>query len=403
MAAERIPTFEFRMGLPRLLRPARMSRSVHGAVVVALLVVVWAVVYAAGGSRTALPHLFYFPIVWAAVTLGVPGAVGAGVLAALLAGPLLPLDTQTGTAQSLANWVARGVLLVGVGAFTGAVIAAYRRSVADSLAAHIGREVELAASDDPPRLIPSVAGQLRETIDNRRFHPVYQPIYSLTDGQLLAVEALTRFEGKPPEPPDTWFAHAGLAGMEAELDLAAAGAALESAHRVLPAGIALHLNVAPTSLRDARMLELLTSYPDLDLVVEVTEHAVIDSYQRLEHYCRRLREHGIKLAVDDVGAGISSLRHVVKLTPDIIKLDMSLSQNVRDDPVQYALASALVQFTFQIDAQLVVEGIEDTGDLAAWTRLGAHAAQGYLLGRPGPLADVLEVRHSPTDVRAARH
>jgi EAL domain-containing protein (putative c-di-GMP-specific phosphodiesterase class I) len=371
--------------LPRLLQPSRMARPLHIVGVVGLIGLVWVAVYAAGGTQTAWPHLFYFPIILAGLTIGLPGALAAAILAALACGPLMPLDTEAGTAQGLVNWLTRGGFFVGVGLFAGWIIASFRRSVEQNLAAHIEREVELATLDEAPRMFPEVAARLRETIENERFHPVYQPIYSLKNGRLIAVEALTRFDSPPPLPPNTWFAHASLAGMEAELDLITARAALETAEAQLPADIALHLNLTPTSLRDERLLELLTSYPGRALVVELTEHAAVDNYQRLESPCRRLRQHGIKLAVDDAGAGISSLRHIVKLAPEIIKLDISLTRNVRKDPVQHALADAFAQFATRIDAQLIVEGIEENADLTAWTRIGADAAQGYHLGRPGPL------------------
>ncbi len=93
----------------------------------------------------------------------------------------------------------------------------------------------------------------------------------------------------------------------------------------------------------------------------------------------------MRIAVDDAGAGFASLRHIVRLSPDIIKLDISLTQHIREDPVLRALAAALVQFAHQTGTELIAEGIETTADLAAWQDLGAHAAQGYLLARPAGL------------------
>jgi EAL domain-containing protein (putative c-di-GMP-specific phosphodiesterase class I) len=363
----------------------RMSPAGHIVAIGALLVLAWLVVYTTGGTRTAWPHLFYFPIVLAAVSLGPRSGATTGVLATIACGPLMPLDAGAQISQSPANWVTRGAFFVGIAIFAGVAIDSLRGSLQRSVDDHFQHEFELATAPVPVAS-SDVAKRLRLAISERSFHPVYQPIYSLEDGRLLAVEALTRFDGPPDQPPDVWFDQAARAGMETELDLVTTQAALDGADAQLPAELALHLNVTPATLRDTRLLALLTSYvPHRQIVVEITEHAVIDDYQRLEMPCQRLRHHGIKIAVDDAGAGISSLRHVIKLAPEVIKLDISLTRDVRKSPIQHALARALATFASEIDALLVVEGIEEQSDLTAWTKLGAHAAQGYYLARPGPL------------------
>ena len=329
----------------RLNWTTRLSPVGHIVAVVVFLVLAWLVVYATGGVGTVWPHVFYLPVVLAAVWLGRRRAV-----------------------------------------VTGVAVDSTRASLQRSMDDHVQHELELATVPVPVAS-SDMAARVRLAITERRFHPVYQPIYSLEDGRLLAVEALTRFDGPPDQPPDLWFDQATRAGMETELDLVTVQAALDGADaQQLPAEVALHLNVTPATLRDTRLLALLSSYvPQRQIVVEITEHAVVGDYQRLELPCRRLRHAGIRIAVDDTGAGISSLRHVVKLAPEVIKLDMSLSRNVQDDPIQRALANALVRFSSEIGAQLVVEGIEEQDDLTAWTMIGAHAAQGYYLARPGPL------------------
>ncbi len=274
---------------------AHLSPATHLAIVALLLGAAWAGVYASGGSRTAWPHLFYFPIVLAAVALGLRSAVVVGVVATVVCGPLMPLDTDIGLAQSLDNWLARGGFFVAVGVFSGATIDSLRTSMRRSVDAHLRREFEAATA---PTATPSPddAARIRRTITDRRFHPVYQPIYALDDGRLLAVEALTRFDGPPQQTPDVWFDQATQLGLETELDLATARAALDGAEQQLPVEVALHLNITPATLRDTRLLELLTAYPYRRIVIEITEHAVIHDYVRLESACRRLRDHGIKIA-----------------------------------------------------------------------------------------------------------
>jgi EAL domain-containing protein (putative c-di-GMP-specific phosphodiesterase class I) len=149
--------------------------------------------------------------------------------------------------------------------------------------------------------------------------------------------------------------------------------------------VALHVNASPALLHDDRLLRLLGQYPDRQVVLEITEHEVVDDYDRLATSLQRLRDTGAKIAVDDVGAGIASLRHIVRIAPDTIKLDISLTQHLRHDPVRRALARALVQFAQDTGTLLVAEGIESEADLVMWRRLGADGGQGYLLARPGPL------------------
>jgi EAL domain-containing protein (putative c-di-GMP-specific phosphodiesterase class I) len=231
------------------------------------------------------------------------------------------------------------------------------------------------------------------TLSQGHFHPVFQPIYSLRDGRLVTVEALTRFTAEPVRPPDVWFAEAHAVGLGIELELAALRAALHEG-RSLPAGVELAVNLSPGVLVDPRVHAELTGSQDVQpLVVEVTEHAAVDDYPRLTAVLDQLRAAGVRVAVDDAGAGFASLRHVVRLAPDILKLDRTLTRDVHVDPVQRSLATCLAAFARQTGTQLVAEGVEHPDELAIWQELGADAAQGYLLGRPGPLpaADVTDV------------
>lgn len=350
-----------------------------------LLLVAFAGVHAAGGTHTAWPHLYYFAIIVAALPFGWRGGVLVGLAAAVLCGPLTPLDTVEGTAQSVANWTTRGAFFVSIGALAGLATTALRRTLVHDLSEQVRHEFVLARSATTPQVTPDVATgrRVRQVITERTFHPVFQPIYSLRDGRLLAVEALTRFDTDPLRTPDVWFHDAATVGMSVELDLATIEAALVAAQH-LPAGVALHLNVSPPTLHHHELLTIAAT-SDHPLVIEVTEHAVIEDYARLARARDKLREHDVKLAVDDTGAGFASLQHVVRLAPDVLKIDRSLVHGMRHDPVREAMAQALIGFARDTGSTLIAEGIEDHADLTAWQRLGADAAQGYLLGRPGPL------------------
>lgn len=358
-----------------------LPRWLVALVLAAALVACWAVVYMAGGSRTALPHVFYVPIVLAALPFGRRGTLVAAVVATMLCGPLMPLDVVTGHSQTVVNWLTRGSFFLLTGLVAGGTVSRVR----DGLEQGIARQFHAQLS--PEAIEPAdqgLAERIKEVLGTGAFHPVFQPIYSLTDGALIAVEALTRFDVEPPQPPNVWFEQAALAGMGVELELATLERALQ-ASTDLPAGVALSVNSSPEALNDPRLLALLDQHPDRLLIAEVTEHAVVDDYHQLETALVELRRRGIRIAVDDAGAGFASLRHIVRLAPDIIKLDQSLTQHLGDDPVRRALAAALVQFARETATMLIAEGIETRGDLASWQDLGAHAAQGYLFARPAPL------------------
>ena len=353
-------------------------------VVALLLAACWLLVYGAGGTRTAFPHVFYLPIVLAALPFGVAGGLAAGVAAALLCGPLMPLDVATGESQQLVNWLIRGGFFTTVGGLAGTSTVSLRRSFQAGLSRQLQRELDLVTADGPIEDESGWQLRVRRVLDGGRFRVVFQPIFTLDDGRLFAVEALARFDAEPRQRPDLWFARAAQVGLGVELELAAIEAALEASTE-LPTQVALSFNASPRTLADGRLLRMLDRHAGRRLIAEVTEHAVVDDYRHLETCLAALRSRGVRVAVDDAGAGFASLRHIVRLQPDYIKLDPSLTQNLGDDPVRRPLADCLVQFALRTDSAILVEGIETAADLATWQDLGAHAAQGYLLGHPGPL------------------
>jgi EAL domain-containing protein (putative c-di-GMP-specific phosphodiesterase class I) len=126
-------------------------------------------------------------------------------------------------------------------------------------------------------------------------------------------------------------------------------------------------------------------FADLDhskLVIELTEHVRVDDYPHLAESLWTLRERGVRLAIDDTGAGFASLMHILKLAPDYIKLDRQLTTGIDSDPVLRALASSLVHFAAETDAVLIAEGVETGAELAALRELGIRYAQGFHLSRP---------------------
>jgi len=213
---------------------------------------------------------------------------------------------------------------------------------------------------------------------------VFQPIVDLRTGAVVAVEALARFAEEGGRPPDVWFGEAAAVGLGVELELGACRAALAQLGG-LPALARLSVNLSPETLRSPELLALLDEFPGERLAVELTEHAPVEDYEALRAALAQLRERRVQVMIDDAGAGFSSLRHVLGLAPDMIKLDVSLTRDIDADPLRRALAASLVSFAAEIPARIVAEGIETHGELAALRTLGIAYGQGYYLGGPGPL------------------
>lgn len=250
--------------------------------------------------------------------------------------------------------------------------------VVTELSDHLGREERESAGRQER------TDRIRGVLDRGLLRMAFQPITALANGDLVGFEALARFPGDPPRPPDQWFAEAAELGLQVELEVAAIRVALASLP-ALPAGVALWVNVSPSVVTSASFGPALAAAPADRIVLEVTEHAPVDDYAALGSALRRLRSRGLRLAIDDAGAGFASLQHIVRLAPDGIKLDRTLTSHIETDRARRALTSALISFASETDATIVAEGIERRSEVEALRALGVTYGQGYFLGRPGAL------------------
>lgn len=215
---------------------------------------------------------------------------------------------------------------------------------------------------------------------------VFQPIVGLARwGEVAGVEALARFTSLG-EGPSEVFADAWRLGSGVELETRAVRAALDALGGVSePAYLAV--NVAPATLMSAAFAAALESAPAHRIVVEVTEHAVVEDYAALLTGLKRLRRRGVRIAIDDVGTGFSGLDHILRLEPDIFKVDMALVRDVHAYPSKQAMIAALIAFAARVGTTVVAEGIETGEELEALRVLGVHSGQGYHLARPDPRPD----------------
>ena len=212
---------------------------------------------------------------------------------------------------------------------------------------------------------------------------VLQPIIDLSSGAAVGVEALTRFPADPARTPDRCFAEAAEVGLRTELELAALHAAL-ALRRRLPAGLYLAVNAGPDTVLSPQFTALGADGLLDGVVLEITEHAPVDDYVALARVLTPLRAAGLRVAIDDAGAGFASLRHILRLDPDLIKLDMALTQGMHRDRAKHALATALISFANEIGAAVVAEGIEEAAEVEALRALGVRYGQGFHLRRPAP-------------------
>ncbi|MGY1688963.1 EAL domain-containing protein [Geodermatophilus sp. SYSU D01105] len=216
---------------------------------------------------------------------------------------------------------------------------------------------------------------------------VFQPIVDLAAARVTGYEALSRFPGTAG--PEVWFAAAADCGLAAELEALAVTKAL-AAVPLLPADTFLTVNTSPHLLGTACVQQAFAGRPDLNrVVVELTEHTPVDDLTALRRQVEELRARGGLIALDDAGSGYSGLQQMAVVRPQLVKLDRALVTDVDTDPVRAALTEMVGEFAGRIDAWLLAEGVETSGELAALARLGVPLAQGWLLGRPAPVFEPL--------------
>lgn len=230
--------------------------------------------------------------------------------------------------------------------------------------------------------------RVEKILESGKISFVFQPIFDLTTNILVGTEALARFEDAPYQPPDIWFADAHSVGLGIDMELAAMTSALQHISD-LPVQAAIAVNVGPEAILSDKIIELLGSIDTSRVIIELTEHIQVEDYPRLIERFSRIRGLGVRLAIDDTGSGFSSFSHIIKLSPDIMKLDRELIQNIDKDPVRMALTTAVITFANETNTEVIAEGIETPEELSALKDLGIRFGQGYLLGKPATAVNLL--------------
>jgi EAL domain-containing protein (putative c-di-GMP-specific phosphodiesterase class I) len=239
--------------------------------------------------------------------------------------------------------------------------------------------------------------------DQRNFHALFQPIVALDSGEVVAHEALLRAtdeRGAEVGAP-ALFGAAAAGNWTHVLDRIGRETAIRDASPWLGDG-ALFINFVPTSIYRPELCLASTQraaatydVPFSQLVFEVVEtHRTEDPDHLLtivEHY----RERGARVALDDVGAGYSSLTLVARIRPDIVKVDRELIQGLPDDDVATSIVRAITELAHDIGADVIAEGVETEAQADAALQLGIELGQGWHFGRPAPAGTTAETRHEP--------
>jgi EAL domain-containing protein (putative c-di-GMP-specific phosphodiesterase class I) len=249
-------------------------------------------------------------------------------------------------------------------------------------------------------IVLELSSQLRrEEIELQRLHARVEEIQRFVNGEGLAIhvqpivelqtrepvgyEALARFRSLPPRPPNEWFAEAAALELGTQLELASIARAV-ALLPALPEASYLSLNCSHRTVATPELLTLLAVNAER-LVVEITEHEPVEDYDALARSLQPLRDLGVRIAIDDAGAGYASLRHTLALAPDMVKVDISLTRSIDIDRGRRAIASALISFADEMDMTIIAEGIETEAELATLLDLGVRYGQGYHLAEPAAL------------------
>jgi diguanylate cyclase (GGDEF)-like protein len=234
-----------------------------------------------------------------------------------------------------------------------------------------------------------LSSAISAVIASNALTPVYQPIVELATGRILGYEGLVRAPRESTFPnTGALFDAAEVAGRVSDLDRAALDVVLRGAAEI-PDEMSISLNVSPRTMESVdfsanALLGILRRHGMRPgrVILELTEREAVRDIDRLREAVKGVREVGVRVAADDVGAGNAGLRLLSQLPFDVIKIDLSLVQGARQDQTLSVLTS-LVEMSARWGAMTIAEGVETPAQLRTIRQLGISAAQGYLLGRPG--------------------
>lgn len=220
--------------------------------------------------------------------------------------------------------------------------------------------------------------RLREVVEGGAVRSAFQPIFELESGALVGVEAMPRIARLPIRGSDAWFAEADAVGMRPALEAAAIRSALDGLFE-LPSTAFLSIGIGPATIDSDEVQDALAAVPADRIVLQLSEHSVVDDYVAMNETLAPMRSRGFRIAIDDVGSGISSLRHVVMLSPDFLKIDRALTYGIDRDPTRHAVVAALADCATRLGALSVAEDVGSRDEIEHLLSVGVVLGQGPVL------------------------
>ena len=238
---------------------------------------------------------------------------------------------------------------------------------------------------------------LRKIIAESRISPVFQPIFELATGRVRAFEALS---WGPPgsgfETGETLFAFAERAGLLLPLERVCRRRILEESGGIGP-GQLLFVNLSPAAASDDEFLQGTferqvreKGFAPANIVVEITERTYALHHALFTKVLQELRREGFLIAVDDMGTGYASFSSLAEIQPDYLKFDSVFVHEIQNHRIKRDLLDAMLSFARKTNTHVIAEGIETEEELDTLVDLGVPYGQGFLLGRPVPLAEALK-------------
>ena len=251
----------------------------------------------------------------------------------------------------------------------------------------------------------ALATDLRAALAGEAFHLEYQPIVDLRSGAVVGLEALARWTHpeRGPVSPGSFVTVAELSGLAPEFDRWVIQRALQDMARLRRAGVVpedayVAVNLSAASLTDASVLDHLVGWaeesglPATQLVLEITETAIMQNTDRAVELLRDLREHGVRVAMDDFGTGYSSLAYLRDLPISALKIDRSFVAGITEQRDALAIVAWIVDLARAVGVAVVAEGVETEEQVALLRGLGCVTAQGWVWGPAVPLTSLLSRR-----------
>ncbi len=244
-------------------------------------------------------------------------------------------------------------------------------------------------------------GDLKQAIESNDLFLCYQPKLDLSSGHIKGAEALLRW--RHPEkgmiPAGRLIEVAEETGLISNVTQWVINTALRECadYRRRGLNVGISINFSAHNLREREFVALvgqavrLWEVPTDQIIIELTETAVMDDQPHAKDALQELKDIGVRLSMDDFGSGYSSMARLRDLSLDELKIDMSFVRNMLKAPVHERMVQSMINLAHGLDLSVVAEGVEDAVTMERLRAMGCDTIQGYLIGKPAPLAEFIEL------------